>query len=157
MTANFDAAKSAALAITMLDWKSYGSAYGKAMVDVSKSLASELDALGVPVFGKAHSFTSSHQFAVEAAQYGGGQAASKTLRKSGFLACGIGLPIAPVEGDMNGLRVGTPELVRWGVTTDHTKKLASLIAKALTTNDSASLASEVATFRAEFNEIQFIA
>ena len=29
---------------------------------------------------------------------------------------GIGLPIDPVAGDMNGLRIGTPELVRWGVT-----------------------------------------
>ena len=28
----------------------------------------------------------------------------------------IGLPIETVEGDMNGLRIGTPELVRWGMT-----------------------------------------
>lgn len=35
------------------------------------------------------------------------QAASKTLRKAGFLACGIGLPVSDVDGDMNGLRIGT--------------------------------------------------
>ena len=94
LTANFDAAKSAALAITMLDWKGHGEAYAKAMIDVSHSLATELDKLGLPVFAKEREFTASHQFALEAAAYGGGQAASKTLRQSGFLACGIGLPIA---------------------------------------------------------------
>lgn len=157
MTANFDAAKSAALAITMVDWKLYGAAYAGAMVDVAASLASELQSIGVPVFAKNSGFTTSHQFAIEAAGYGGGQAASKTLRKSGFLACGIGLPIAPVDGDLNGLRIGTPELVRWGVTEDHTKTLAGLISRGLTANDSESLSREVRAFRAEFTDMQFIA
>jgi glycine hydroxymethyltransferase len=156
MTANFDAAKSAALALTMLDWKTHGAAYSKAMVDVSGSLARELDAAGIPVFAKDRDFTSSHQFAVEAASFGGGQAASKTLRKSGFLACGIGLPVAPVEADLNGLRIGTPELVRWGVTETHTKELASLIARGLTTNDPGSLSVQVAKMRAQFSEMHFV-
>jgi len=156
MTANFDAAKSAGLAITMLDWKTHGKAYSDEMVKVSKSLAEELDKAGIPIFGKQHGFTTSHQFAIEAKQYGGGQAASKTLRKSGFLACGIGLPIAPVEGDMNGLRIGTPELVRWGVKVEHTKKLVDLIARGLTTNDPASLAKEVAQFRGEFTTMCYV-
>ncbi|MEP1934730.1 MAG: aminotransferase class I/II-fold pyridoxal phosphate-dependent enzyme [Roseibium sp.] len=156
MTANFDAAKSAALAITMLDWKVHGKAYAKAMIDVSKSLASELQVLGLPVFARESGFTSSHQFAIEAAQFGGGQAASKTLRKSGFLACGIGLPIPAIDGDMNGLRIGTPELVRWGVTPAHTKRLADLIARGLTSNDPNSLAAEVAEFRSQFTEVLFI-
>lgn len=156
MTANFDAAKSAGLAITMLDWKVHGTAYAKAMLEVSGSLASELDKAGLPVFGKRHGFTASHQFAVEAMQFGGGQAASKTLRKSGFLACGIGLPIDQVAGDLNGLRIGTPELVRWGVTKDHTPELARLISRALTTNDPNSLAKEVREFRAQFTDLHFI-
>lgn len=156
MTANFDAAKSAALAITMLDWKTHGEAYAKTMIDVSKSLANALSNLGVPVFGKDKGFTSSHQFAIEAASYGGGQAASKTLRKSGFLACGIGLPIEAVEGDMNGLRIGTPELARWGVEVEDTPKLAELIARGLTTNNPEALAKEVAEFRKEFTAMRFI-
>lgn len=156
MTANFDAAKSAALAITMLDWKVHGSAYATAMIDVSISLAKHLNAVGIPVFAQDGGFTSSHQFAVEAARFGGGQAASKTLRKSGFLACGIGLPITPVQGDLNGLRVGTPELVRWGITVDDTETLANLIARGLTTNDPVSLAKEVAAFRARFTNIHYV-
>ena len=157
MTANFDAAKSASLAITMLDWKSAGEAYARAMVDVSKSLAQELSALGIPVFGEKSGFTQSHQFAVEAAAFGGGQTASRKLRESGFLACGIGLPIDAVEGDLNGLRIGTPELVRWGVTGKHTKQLAELISRALTTNDPDSVAKEVSELRKKFDKIHFVA
>jgi len=155
MTANFDAAKSAALAITMLDWREYGTDYAQAMVDLAGGLAGALHEQGLPVFGGADA-TRSHQFALEAASYGGGQAASKKLRKAGFLACGIGLPIDPVADDMNGLRIGTPELVRWGVGEADVKKLAGLIARALTTNDPQSLASEVAEYRQTFDKLHFI-
>ena len=156
MTANFDAAKSAALAVTMLDWRDYGQAYAAEMIAMSQALATELAAKGLPVFKGAGGFTHSHQFAVEAAAYGGGQAASKTLRKAGFLACGIGLPIAEVAGDMNGLRIGTPELVRWGMTSGHAPELARLIASALVSNDPAGLAQEVSDWRRTFDRIHFI-
>ncbi len=63
------------------------------MIAVARALAQALDALGLPVFAKNHGHTRSHQFAIEAAGFGGGQAASKKLRRAGFLACGIGLPI----------------------------------------------------------------
>lgn len=35
MTANFDAAKSAALAVTMLDWRDHGQAYGAKMIELA--------------------------------------------------------------------------------------------------------------------------
>jgi glycine hydroxymethyltransferase len=126
------------------------------MIALSQHLAKELHENGVTVFGARSGFTKSHQFAVEAASFGGGQAASKKLRQAGFLACGIGLPIAPVEGDMNGLRIGTPELVRRGVTAKDAPKLAGLIARALKTNDPVTLAGEVSAYRAEFNDVHFV-
>ncbi|WP_299843101.1 aminotransferase class I/II-fold pyridoxal phosphate-dependent enzyme [uncultured Roseovarius sp.] len=156
MTANFDAAKSAALAVTMLDWRQFGQTYAREMVNLSKSLAADLHTEGLPVFAAAHGFTNSHQFAIEAASFGGGQVASKTLRKAGFLACGIGLPIAEVPGDMNGLRIGTPELVRWGLTAAHSKQLASLIARALNADDPASLLAETSAFRQQFTQLHYV-
>jgi len=156
MTANFDAAKSAALAVSMLDWREHGTAYAQAMISLSQALASALDAQGLPVFAKAQGFTNSHQFAIAAAGFGGGQTASKKLRKAGFLACGIGLPIAEVEGDMNGLRIGTPELVRWGVTEDHAKDLATLITQALRSNTPETLAPRVAEWRKTFDRLHFV-
>ncbi len=156
MTANFDAGKSAALAMTMLDWRDHGQAYAATMITTAQAFAEGLDAAGIPVFAKAQGFTNSHQFAVEAARFGGGQTAAKALRKAGFLACGIGLPIAPVEGDLNGLRIGTPELVRWGVTDDDARTLAGLVAQALKRPDPEAMAAEVAELRKEFNMMHYI-
>ena len=123
---------------------------------MAQALASELGNLGLPVFGANKGATTSHQFAIEAAQFGGGQAASKTLRKAGFLACGIGLPIAPVAGDMNGLRIGTPELVRRGVTPADAPRLAALIAEGLRANDPTAVAARTKAMRAEFQSMQFV-
>ena len=153
MTANFDAAKSAALAITMLDWRDFGEAYAREMIEMATSLADELSKLGVPIFSGKNGFTNSHQFAVEAQAYNGGQAASKLLRQHGFLACGIGLPIEGVVGDMNGLRIGTPELVRWGMVASDSKKLGSLIKKAL---DDVPIRDEVEEWRGSFNKVHFV-
>lgn len=156
MTANFDAAKSAALAITLLDWRDHGAAYAQAMVDLARALAAELAALGLPVYAADRGATQTHQFAIEAAAFGGGQAASRTLRKAGFLACGIGLPIPDVAGDMNGLRIGTPELVRRGVTPGDAAALASLIAEALRSNAPETIAPRTADLRARFTGLHFV-
>lgn len=153
MTANFDAAKTAALAVTMLDWRDFGRAYANEMIAMSGALAAELDAQGVPVFSGADGFTQSHQFAVLAEPYGGGQTASKQLRQSGFLACGIGLPVADVAGDMNGLRIGTPELVRWGMTAADAERLAGLIKRGLSDT---SIHEEVSEWRGEFSKLHFV-
>ncbi|MCK5920868.1 MAG: aminotransferase class I/II-fold pyridoxal phosphate-dependent enzyme, partial [Methylococcales bacterium] len=130
LTANFDAAKSAALAISLLDWREYGRAYGEAMIDTSTALANEMDKLGLPVFkinAKGHEKISStsHQFALEAKDFGGGQYMAKTLRTANILSCGIGLPIADIAGDMNGLRFGSPEIVRTGMTATDMPQLAA--------------------------------
>ncbi|SLN52277.1 Serine hydroxymethyltransferase [Roseovarius litorisediminis] len=156
MTANFDAAKSAALAVTMLDWRTHGQAYAAQMIAVSQALAKALADEGLPVFEGADGYTGSHQFAVKAAGFGGGQAASKKLRQAGFLACGIGLPIDPVEGDMNGLRIGTPELVRWGMTVAAAPRMAGLISGALRSNDPSAMMPEVSAWRQEFDQLHFV-
>ena len=156
MTANFDAAKSAALAVTLLDWRDHGRAYAAKMIEVAQGLAAGLMARGIPVFETAQGATSSHQFAVKAAAYGGGQAASKQLRRAGFLACGIGLPIDPVDGDMNGLRIGTPELVRWGVDMGDVDQMCDLIAEALNSNDPDAMAPRVAQWRATFDRLHYV-
>nr|WP_321249778.1 aminotransferase class I/II-fold pyridoxal phosphate-dependent enzyme [uncultured Ruegeria sp.] len=153
MTANFDAAKSAALAVTMLDWRDFGAEYAAAMIAMAKALAEALDARGVPIFAGAGGFTASHQFAVLAEPFGGGQTASKTLRHAGFLACGIGLPVNAVAGDLNGLRIGTPELVRWGMTAADAEHLAALIADGLAKKN---IAGQVSDWRQSFSTLHFM-
>lgn len=156
LTANFDAAKTASLALSLLDWREHGAAYGQAMVDTAKALAQALEDEGLAVFQGARGHTQSHQFALEAAPLGGGQQAARRLRQAGFLACGIGLPIAPVAGDLNGLRMGTPEIVRWGMTAAHMPRLASLIAQALRADQPQVLAQAVREWRGTFNRVHFV-
>lgn len=156
MTANFDAGRVAALAMALLDWRDHGAAYAGKMIAVAQALAGALAAEGLPVFATAKGATASHQFAVEASGFGGGQAASKTLRRAGFLACGIGLPLPEVAGDLNGLRIGTPELVRRGVSEEHAPALAHLIAEGLRGNDPEALAPRVAAFRREFQGLHYV-
>ena len=157
LTANFDAGKSAALAMTLLDWKVHGRAYAAQMAATAKSLGEALMARGIPVFARDRGITTSHQFAIEAAPFGGGQAAAKMLRQANILTCGIGLPIAPVEGDVNGLRIGTPEIVRWGMAPADMTELATHIADALSgARAPRSIAQDVTKFRQRFSKLHFI-
>ena len=88
LTANFDAAKSAALAISLLDWREHGTAYARAMIEVSQALANALGAEKLPVYTLPDTgiSTHSHQFALNAAEFRGGQAMAKQLRRANILS-----------------------------------------------------------------------
>ena len=150
LTANSDPGKAAALAQTLLDWSVAGRAYAQMMLDTAAALSEHLRSAGLPVYGT----TQSHQFAIEAAPYGGGQTAALQLRKANLLASGIGLPIPPVPGDENGLRIGTPELARLGMTPTDMPTLATFITRALTENPE-PVAPEVTTWRTQFRTIHY--
>lgn len=157
LTANFDAAKSAALAMTLLDWKAHGRAYAAKMGETARALAQALQDCGVTIFARERGMTTSHQFAIEAGAFGGGQAAAKLLRQANILACGINLPVAAVAGDANGLRIGTPEIVRWGMGPEDMPELAGFIADVLTGRRAAqSVAPEVTAFRRRFSQLHFM-
>ncbi|MES2451329.1 MAG: aminotransferase class I/II-fold pyridoxal phosphate-dependent enzyme [Pseudomonadota bacterium] len=156
LTANFDVAKTAALALTLLDWKEFGRAYAREMCACASELAQQLADRGVPVFRTSRGITESHQFAIEAAVYGGGHNAARKLREANILASGIGLPIAPVAGDFNGLRFGTPEIVRWGMVESDMPELADMIADALAGDDASAVAGRVTEFRSRFRTLRFV-
>ena len=93
---------------------------------------------------------------MKAEKFGGGQTASKKLRKANLLVSGIGLPIPVVKDDLNGIRFGTPEIVRWGVDEKDAAQLAGFVAKALGANDPASLAPKVSQFRSKFSRLHYV-
>ena len=154
LTANFDVAKTAALGVTLHDWVTHGPACARAMVALSRALAQAAMAEGLPVFATDRGATESHAFALDARGFGGGQAMARRLERAGFLACGIGLPVAPVAGDMNGLRLGTPELTRRGVTPADAPAIMALFARALR-DDPDGVAPETRALRAPFTAHRF--
>jgi len=160
LTANFDAGKTASLALSLLDWREYGEAYAQAMVKTAQALAQELAARDLPVFktaSTANPYTQSHQFALNATSYGGGQTLAKHLREANILSCGIGLPIETIEGDVNGLRLGTNEIVRWGMDVAHMPTIADFLARVMVQNEEpASVAADVTAFRKGFQDMRFV-
>ncbi len=152
LTANFDAGRVAALAITLVDWLEGGHDYAVAMTQTAAALASALAESGLPVYSTEQGYTTSHQFAVDAAEWNGGHQASLTLRDANILACAIGLP----GGDeWSGLRLGTPEIVRWGMTAADMPELAALITEALR-SDARAVARKTTDFRSRFTELHHI-
>ena len=74
------------------------------------------------------------------------------LRKAGFLASAIGLPTESGEG----LRMGTPELVRRGVTPADCAQIAALIAEALATDAPETVAARTKALRGRFTGVAFV-
>lgn len=150
LTANFDAANTAALALTLLDWKIHGAAYADAMITTAQVLARELAIQGVPVYASTEVITCSHAFALDV-EPGGGHATAKRLRGANLLTSAIGLP----HDAAGGVRLGTNEIVRWGMTPSDMPELAQLIADAYRADDADNLAGDVSAFRRRFTDIHF--
>ncbi|SMX88150.1 serine hydroxymethyltransferase [Brevibacterium antiquum] len=175
LTANFDASSVAALGVTLADWIECGEDYASEMRASASALATELSARGVEPFRCRQGFTDSHQFGLLAAPFGGGMRAARTLERAGFLTSGIGLPVPEEPGVQNGLRIGTPEIVRRGMTAADMPRMAELMARALDigrTQDTtvaetgaepgtevalSEIASEVSMWRKDFSEVKFTA
>ncbi len=152
LTANFDAADTAALAMTLLDWRDHGTAYAATMVETASALAQALTGCGVPVFAGDTGATSSHAFALDARGNGGGHQAALALRAANLLTSAIGLP----DDAEAGLRIGTNEMVRWGLTQEHTAELAALVGRAYHAADPSSVALDVTAFRRRFTDLSFV-
>ena len=81
---------------------------------------------------------------------------ARLLRRANLLASGIGLPLPPVAGDMNGLRLGTNELTRRGMTSHHMPDLADLVARVLVEGEPPeTVAVDVTAFRKPFTGVHF--
>ncbi len=158
MTANFDLGKTAALALSILDLLEFGEAYAAQCIANAQALGEALADEGVDVHrveGRGH--TESHHLALPAAPYGGGQTAAKHLAKARILLCGIGLPLPPVAGDLNGLRLGTQELTRWGLKESEMETVARLIARVLVRDEAPeTLVPEVIGFREDFQTLHYM-
>ena len=156
LTANFDAANTAALAMTLLDWQEVGQEHAAAMIDTATALASHLIGAGLPVLTTPDgAATRSHAFAVRAdAADGDGHELARRLRQANLLTSGIGMPGDAADA-MGAIRIGTNEMVRWGMITDDMDTVADLIARAVRGEDPASVAADVGTFRRRFDRVHF--
>jgi len=152
LTANFDVSKTAALALTLLDWQQFGPQYSEEMVSAARHLAIALHRLGLPVVAAGRGGTLSHAFALDASNLGGGTNLARRLRAANLLTSAIGLP----TGEDDGLRIGTNELVRLGAQGSDIDELSTLIASAIS-DDPKNTAPAVSTLRRRLTNLKFVA
>ena len=110
-----------------------------------------MDEAGVPLFKTELGPTTSHQFAIDASDLGGGHNAAVHLRQANILTSAIGIPTQSGEG----LRMGTPEIARWGMGPEDMPELASLVVRGLGP-DPASVAHDTTAFRSQFDSVHFV-
>lgn len=158
LTANFDLARTAALVLSLLDSKEHGRAYARAMIENARVLGEALAAEGVPITAPAEAFpTRSHHLAIDARPFGGGTRASRAVEPANILTSGIGLPLPPVEGDFNGIRLGTQEVTRLGMGPEEMRASARLLADALLARRPLeAIRAEVAELRRPFQTLRFV-
>ena len=154
LTANFDLGTTAALAIALADTQRHGSAYAAEMVTSAQALSAALVELGADVVG-GQAATRSHAFALRPPREldVDGHQLAKHLRSANILTSAIGLP----DGGP-AVRLGTNEIVRWGMSSAQMPAVASLIARALGArgNDEFdAVARDVTAFRTPFDRVHF--
>lgn len=147
LTANFDAGRTTALAITLLDWIEHGPAYSAQMVATAAALAAGLTERGVSLQQTPEGPTQSHQLALRPTEALDADAMVRTLRQANLLTCPIGLP------DTAGVRLGTPEAARWGMTPADMAPLAGFIDRAL--GGDTTVGAQVTEWRAPFDTVGF--
>jgi glycine hydroxymethyltransferase len=149
LTGNADVAKAAALAIALGDAHVHGRAYAEAMVGTAQALAAALAERGVACHAADLGATASHQFAVAPDDADDGV---RRLRHANLLATTIRLP----TGAGWGIRMGTPEIVRRGMTAADMPELADLIACALSGLPCIGAAQRTRLLRGRFTGLRYI-
>ncbi|MGA2548822.1 MAG: aminotransferase class I/II-fold pyridoxal phosphate-dependent enzyme [Burkholderiaceae bacterium] len=158
LTANFDLSRTAAMIISTLDLLEHGRAYAQQCLSNAQALAVGMAEEGLDVFEVAgRGYTASQHVALAAHRYGGGNRASLCAERANLLFTSIGLPLAPVEHDANGVRMGTQEVTRWGMGESEMRAIATLVARVLVHNeDPGRVRNDTIALRRGFQRLHFV-
>ncbi len=117
-----------ALAVVFLEMLAHGQRYAAAVIANAKALAKEIHRRGVPVVAETLGFTESHALLLQVAQWGTGKDISERLEAANIIAGECRLPDCLGK---EGIRMGSQEMTRYGLTSAATAKIAELIVAAL--------------------------
>jgi glycine hydroxymethyltransferase len=131
MTANYDAARLAALAVAEAEVLTHWDRYAEACLANAARLAAALSDHGFDVVGKDLGFTRSHHVAVDARRLGGGRTAAFRLEPARILLSEIALPWDRPGEPAGGLRMGTQEVTRWGLGPEEMDRIAAWLRRVL--------------------------
>ncbi|MEM0236896.1 MAG: serine hydroxymethyltransferase [Desulfurococcus sp.] len=148
----------AAMAVTAIEMKLWGSEYARQVVRNAKALAEALAGEGFKVVMESKGYTTSHQVVVDVAELGRGTKVAKLLEDAYIIVNKNMLPWDRPEDvkDPSGLRLGTQELTRWGMKEGEMKEIARLMRMVVIDKRSpAEVREKVMEFKKEFMEIHY--
>lgn len=126
--ANHHLQRMPALHRTFVEWAGERAAEGACIIATARALAAELDRLGVPMVAPEMGYTASHTILIRAQPLGKASALAGALEDCNIIAGACRLP-APWGPD--GLRFGTQEMVRQGLSVEDVPEVAAVIAAVL--------------------------
>ena len=142
-----------ALLVAIREMKKYGRDYARQIVRNAQALGSSLDELGTPVEAREFGYTKSHTIAVNVSQWGGGVEVAKRLEASDII---VNYNMIPGDADPrnpSGLRIGVPEMTRFGMDERAMGELAQLIHDAIRGKN---VKDQVHALRARFLEMKYV-
>jgi glycine hydroxymethyltransferase len=147
LTANFDLARHAGLALSALDLLEHGAAYADAQIANAQALGRHLEERGVTVFSARGAHTSSQHLAVPC----DAPAVSRRLEQGNVLTSVIEVPRSAA------LRLGTQELTRRGMAPDDMPDVAELVARVLVrAEDPSAVAPDARALRRRFPDLAYV-
>jgi glycine hydroxymethyltransferase len=142
-----------ALLVAVREMKAHGRAYAAQICRNAVALARSLEDNGIQVEAKEFGYTRSHQIAVNVAPFAGGVQAALALEANDIICNYNMLPGDSDPMNPSGLRLGTPEMTRFGMKEDDFAALGELIAEAI---KGRKVKDKVNQLRARFIEMQFV-
>jgi glycine hydroxymethyltransferase len=142
-----------ALLVATREMKLYGREYAAQIVKNAQALGRSLDELGVPVEARDFGYTRSHMIAVNVANWGGGVEVAKRLEENDIIVNYNMLPGDPDPRNPSGLRIGVPEMTRFGMKEQAMGELAQLISDAIRGK---KVIAQVNALRERFIEMQYV-
>ena len=142
-----------ALLVAIREMKAHGRAYAAQIVANAQALGKALDDEGIPVEAREFGYTKSHQIAVNVGEHGGGVQAAQRLEANDIIVNYNMLPWDTDPRNPSGLRVGVPEMTRFGMKEPDMQRLASLMAAAIEGKD---VKADVNKLRGGFLEMRFV-
>ncbi len=142
-----------ALLVAAREMKAHGKAYAEQICRNAVALAKAMEASGIPVEAREFGYTRSHQIAVNVASFGGGVKAALALEANDIICNYNMLPGDTDAQNPSGLRIGTPEMTRFGMKEKDFAELGELMAEAIRGKQ---VKDKVNQLRGRFLEMQYV-
>lgn len=122
-----------ATAVTVVEMITFGEEYARQVVKNAVAFAEACVSEGFKVPTEHLGFTKSHMFVIDVRGIGGGAKAATLLERANIIVNKNLLPWDPPEAvkDPSGLRLGTPEMTRYGMKEDDFREVAKLMREVL--------------------------